>query len=102
MEAVVQAMLEDRVLSAAKAAEDAVDDELHRLNNMTEACALRAGRGRLPRRRARMARAGRAGWRCGAAARRRRRGAGTGAHGGGLLTARAPARMTSRRCGANG
>ena len=36
-QALVQQLLEQRVYEAARAAEDAVDDELHKMENMTQA-----------------------------------------------------------------
>lgn len=38
MEGMIQQVLERQVLGAVQAAEDAVDDELHRLENLTEVC----------------------------------------------------------------
>ena len=55
--ALVQQLLEERVLQAARAAEDAVDDELHRMENMTQA-RRRARRGSGSQNRGRDARAG--------------------------------------------
>ena len=46
-QALMQQMLEHRVYEAARAAEDAVDDELHKMENMTQASiegALRVAR----------------------------------------------------------